>query len=256
MFSKLLLSISLVFVLLSCGESESEAVTNIEKIEASIPEEDLFDYDTLQGMYIGDFGGSDIRIILNYVSSKNAIGYNIHRGLQRNIIGKVSRSGDSVTLILQEPGDNEFDGVFTVLLTGDKSKLTGYWESNSGKIPKRSFKLKKVVFVEAENEEDINMSNFADYFAYLSDTIGHYSFKDDGLCIFEYYPVTDYENNVEQMVEVRGSWSLKDNIVQVNWQPSKVFPNRQSEFTIFRSEWGDFTLKLGDQELYNYRYGP
>ncbi|OFZ52785.1 MAG: hypothetical protein A3D92_21560 [Bacteroidetes bacterium RIFCSPHIGHO2_02_FULL_44_7] len=256
MFTKLLLSILLIFFLLSCGDSENEVVTNIDKIEASIPEEDPFDYDTLQGMYIGDFGGSDIRVILNYVSSKNAIGYNIHKGLQRNITGKVTRSGDSIQLVLQEPGDNEFDGVFTLLFTGDKSKLTGFWESNSGKIPKRSFKLKKVIYVEAKDEKDINMSNFADYYSYLSDTIGHYSFKDDGLCLFEYYPVTDYENYVEQLVEVRGSWSLKGQVVTVNWQPNKIFPSRKSEFTIFRSEWGDFTLKSGDEELYNYRYGP
>lgn len=256
MISKLLLSVILVFILLSCGDSESETVTNVEKIEAIIPEEDLFDYDTLQGMYMGDFGGSDIRVILNYVSSKNAIGYNIHKGLQRNITGKVSRSGDSIQIILHEPGDNEYDGVFTVLFTGDKSKLTGFWESNSGKIPKRSFKLKKMVYVEAKDENDINMSNFADYFSYLSDTIGHYSFKDDGLCTFEYYPVTDYENNVEQLVEIRGSWSLKGNLVSVNWQPNKIFKDRKSEFTILRTEWGEITLKLEDQELYNYRYGP
>jgi hypothetical protein len=36
----------------------------INKVEAEIPKEDNFDYDTLQGMYIGDFGSSDIRLII------------------------------------------------------------------------------------------------------------------------------------------------------------------------------------------------
>ncbi len=252
----LLASGLLIYIFSGCSEESAQPDTLVEKVPAVIPEEDLFDYDTLQGMYIGDFAGSDIRIILNYVSMKNAIGYNIHKGLLRNLTGKVSRSGDSVTIILNEPGDNEFDGVFTLNFVGDDHKPTGTWESNSGKIPKRNFELKKMIRKEAKDENDINLSNFADHFGYLSDTIGDYQFKDDGLCIFEYYPKHDYEGRVEQLVEVRGSWSLDGKTVTVEWQPSKAFPDRKSVFTIFRTEWDELTLKNGDQELYNHYYGP
>ena len=65
-------------LLFSCSEeptTKEEVI--IEHVEAEIAPEDTYDYDTLQGLYMGDFGGSDIRIQLNYVSKKNAIGYNI-----------------------------------------------------------------------------------------------------------------------------------------------------------------------------------
>lgn len=243
--------------LVSCGNPEEEKETEKIEVAAEIPEEDTFDYDTLQGMYIGDFAGSDIRIILNYVSSKNAIGYNIHKGLQRNINGKVSRSGDSVTMILQEPGDNEYDGTFSLLFIGNDLHPTGIWESFSGKISKKKFKLDKIVFREAKNEDDINDSNFASYFNYLADTVGHYEFHNDGLCLYIYYPNPDYENHLDQLVEIQGTWSLKGRNVTVDWQPNAVFPDRKSLFTVTRSEYGEFTLESENgEELYNYYYGP
>lgn len=248
--------ILLTTILVSCGDGETEK--EIEKVEIApeIPDEDTFDYDTLHGMYIGDFAGSDIRIILNYVSSNNAIGYNIHKGLQRNISGKVSRSGDSVTMILQEPGDNEYDGKFTLLFVGNDLQPTGTWESFSEKIATKKFKLRKVVFKEAKNEDDINESNFSSYFNYLGDTLGHYEFHSDGLCLYKYYPDPDYENHLDQIVEIQGTWSLKGRKVSVDWQPNAVFPERKSELNIVRSEWGDFTLETNGLELYNYYYGP
>ena len=89
---------SLALVLFSCSTPEKpEDVITINHIEAEIAEEDNYDYDTLSGMYIGDFAGSDIRIRLNYVSKKNAIGYNNYKGLQRNLTGKVSREDKKVT---------------------------------------------------------------------------------------------------------------------------------------------------------------
>ena len=141
---KNILAISfLLFLILSCtSKSEPKEEIKIEKVEAEIPPIDNFNYDTLQGMYIGDFSGSEIRIILNYVSQKNAIGYNIHKGLQRNLNGKVSRSNDSIQMVLSEPGDNKYDGVFTINFIGEGKKPTGVWVSGSGEFPDQKFKLK------------------------------------------------------------------------------------------------------------------
>lgn len=252
----LLLSGILAFYLVSCGKAESE--TEQEKLELTpeIPAEDTFDYDTLHGTYVGDFAGSDIRIILNYISSKNAIGYNIHKGLQRNIMGKVTRSGDSVTVILEEPGDNEYDGKFTLLFIGNDLHPTGTWESFSGKISKKKLKLNKIVFKEAKDEDDINEGNLSTYFNYVSDTVGHYEFHDDGLCLYIYYPNPDYENHLDQLIEIQGTWSLKGRTIRVDWQPNAVFPDRKSELTVTRTEYGELTLITDGQELYNNHYGP
>lgn len=226
----------------------------INKLEPSIPEEDLYNYDTLQGMYLGGFGGSDIRIILNYISKKNAIGYNIHKGLQRNITGKVTRRGDTVQLVMFEPGDNEYDGVFTINFIGKDDSPYGSWESNSGKIPRQEFKLKKIITDldrgDHEELEDITISNFANIFYYLTDSIGEYSFKEDGLVTLNYYEVLendDEDRALEQMKEVKGSWSLKGTHVKINWESNSIFPNNILELEIVANEYGGYWLK-GEEE--------
>lgn len=247
----------LVLCLFSCSDNENNNEPIIEKIAADIPEEDIFPYDSLAGMYIGDFAGSDIRLILNYVSSKNAIGYDIHKGLQRNIMGKVQRSGDSVTVTLNEPGDNQYDGTFTLHFIGYDDEVSGEWVSNSGKIRPVSFDLKKMRIRQPKDENDITLSNLSEHFGYLGDTLdGHYQFKNDGLCIYEYYPNQDNEDRIEQMITIHGSWSLDGKKVIVEWQPNSRFPERRSEFDIVKTEWEEITLSTEGQNLYNYYYGP
>lgn len=241
---------------ISCGSNEPEIneEVKVEKVDPEIPEPDTFNYDTLKGMYIGEFGGSDIRIILNYVSSKNAIGYNIHKGLQRNLNGKVTRSGNSIKLVLNEPGDNKFDGIFTIDFIDEDEHPKGIWEPNDKNLPKRNFRLEKLIVKEAK-EGEINLLNFSDYFNYLSDTVGNYQFMDDGLCIFEYYPKTDYEERIEQLIKVNGSWSLNGQEVTIEWQPNDIFPEEPMVFKIIKSEYEELTLKSKDRELWNYYYG-
>ncbi|MFT6245609.1 MAG: hypothetical protein ACJA0U_002706 [Salibacteraceae bacterium] len=263
-FSLCILSI----VLFSCSETPKvkEEVT-VNKLEPTIPEEDIYDYDTLQGMYLGGFGGSDIRIILNYISKKNAIGYNIHKGLQRNITGKVSRKGDTVQLVMTEPGDNKFDGVFTINFIGNDDSPYGSWESNSGKIPRQEFKLKKIITDTDRGDhdqlEDINVSNFANVFYYLTDSIGEYSFKEDGLVTLNYYENLesetieneDEERALEQMIELKGSWSLKGTHVTINWEPNDIFPNNILELDMIDNEYGEYKLKgKGEHKLWMMWY--
>lgn len=263
-FSICILSI----VLFSCSETPvvKEELT-VNKIEPTIPEEDLYDYDTLQGMYMGGFGGSDIRVILNYISKKNAIGYNIHKGLQRNITGKVSRKGDTVQLVMTEPGDNEYDGVFTINFIGKNDAPYGSWESNSGEIPRQEFKLKKIITDIDRGGidvlENINVSNFATLFDYVTDSIGEYSFKDDGLVTLNYYKDLESdaleneeeENVLQQMNELKGSWSLKGTHVTINWEPNTIFPNNLLELDIVDNEYGEFSLKgKGEHKLWMMWY--
>ena len=111
LFGFVILSLSLI----ACSDTEpaKENIT-INRVAAEIPPIDKYDYDTLSGMYIGDFAGSDIRIVISFVSHNHAVGYNIHKGLQRNISGTLKEEMHEVILELNEPGDHEFDGVFTL----------------------------------------------------------------------------------------------------------------------------------------------
>lgn len=246
---------SIILLFGSCGSEpvDAEQKTEIEYIENEIPPVDDFQYDTLKGMYTGDFGGSEIRIILNYVSGTNVIGYNIHKGLQRNINGKLRKSGDSIIMSLPEPGDHKFDGVFELTFLGIDKKPRANWTSNSGKIPAKNFNLKKLE-TPKDSKDGINMSNFTDYFSYVYDTLGNYRFEQDGFVLYEYYPKTDEINRVEQLKEVKGMWSLTGNSVTIDWQKNSVFPEPKMTYEIVKSEYEEHMLKGKDRNLYYYYY--
>ena len=252
--NRIILLSSLFFLALSCKEEvKTEPIVEINRIPAEIPPVDDFDYDTLRGMYIGDFGGSDIRIILNYVSGSNAIGYNIHKGLTRNISGKVERKGESILLKLAEPGDHEYDGVFELVFEGIDKEPSGTWNSNSGEISGKSFSLKKLEQAKTEGDE-ITSYNFSRYFGFLSDTLGNYHFDKDGLCRYEYYPKDEEGKDADQMIEVAGSWSLTDSIVVIEWQPNERFTKNRMVFITKEHEYGERYLKGEGMELYGYWY--
>lgn len=243
-------------ILASCSSdktSEIKEIVEIKYVENEIPPVDDFQYDTLQGMYTGDFAGSEIRVILNYVSGTNVIGYNIHKGLQRNINGKLTKSGDTIVMTLPEPGDHEFDGVFGLTFIGIDKQPKATWTSNSGKISAKKFKLKKLE-APKEDKEGINQSNFSDFFGYVYDTLGNYTFESDGFCVYEYYPNTDETNRVEQLKEVKGNWSLNGNIVTIEWQKNNLFPEEKMVFEIVKGEYEEYMLKGNERNLYYYYY--
>ncbi|MCR9171969.1 MAG: hypothetical protein NXI10_05730 [bacterium] len=223
----------------------------IETVAAEIPEEDNFPYDTLQGLYMADFGGSPIRIALNYVSGTNAIGYDLHKGLQRNITGSVTRSGDSIQLVLSEPGDNKYDGVFTIDFIGIDSKPKGVWVANDEKIPSQEFTLEKMIFDEDSESEEITMFNFAQKFGEMSDTLGQYTFMEDGLVLLKYYPDNVKDWDQQQYEEIKGSWSLDGDKVTINWEPNDIFKGNRLDLTIEKYGEYEYSLKgKGKHELW------
>lgn len=250
-----LLFAAILFTLYSCNEAEKEQEVIVEKIESEIPEEDTFPYDTLQGMYMADFGGSTIRIILNYVSGKNAIGYNIHKGLQRNITGNVTRSGDSIQVILNEPGDNKYDGVFTLDFIGIDKTPNGNWTANDPKIPSQNFTMKKIDPNSKVNNDEITIYNFADIFSTVSDSIGEYYFEKDGLVTLRYYEDKDIDWDKQQYKEIKGSWELKGQKAIINWEPNPIYKTNRLELDILKDEYGEPSLREnGNHELYMMWY--
>lgn len=242
MLIRILLSFGLLILVAACS-SESSTSTNdqVEYVQPEITEVDDFNYDTLRGMYIGDFGGSDIRVIVNYISSSNAVGYNIHRGLQRNLNGSVARSGDSVTVLLAEPGDHEFDGVFELLFVGESDTPSGSWNPNDRHLERKTFKLKKIIPDNVyEEDEEITIGNFARFFSDCSDDIGDYHFRSDGLVIFSYYPHSEYSNR-NQLQEVQGTWSLEGIRLSISWEKNDVFPEAIMKYDIQKH---DYELEL------------
>lgn len=68
------ISVLLIIISLSCNPP-------VRKNTAITGSSSTYRYDSLEGAYTGDFGGSNIRIILTHVTGKHAIGYNLLKGL-------------------------------------------------------------------------------------------------------------------------------------------------------------------------------
>lgn len=231
--------------LISCKSKESKR----DKSHYTTSEEYLsslgnFNMDTLKGIYTGDFAGSDIRLVIKYISNKHAVGYDVHNGLQRNLSGTVAIKENTIELVLSEPGDNEFDGVFYLNINKENFEAEGYWQSTSGKISKKHFVLHHLnIFDQETVDEDGNIravtltsGNFSDYFYHVTDSIGELEFSNDGICIYKYYPHEDEFERKEQLISFKGSWTLKDNTVVIVWQKNNVFPNKKSTFKINRDK--------------------
>ena len=92
----------------------------------------------------------------------------------------------------------------------------------------------------------------------MSDSIGEYSFKEDGLVTLNYYKNLENDvkdNALEQMNELKGSWSLKGTHVTINWEPNDIFPNNILELDMVDKENGDYSLKgKGKHELWMMWY--
>lgn len=249
-----LVAMLLAASLFSCKqEPVVKNVVEIEQVETDIPDADLFNYDTLKGVYTGDFGNGDIRIILNYVSQKKAVGYNIHKGLQRNISGSVERNGDSIIMKLAEPGDHKYDGVFELLFMEQDEHPKTSWKSNDASIAQKNFVLNKIVRLDSDKE--LTNSNFTNYFGYAYDSKGRYRFEDDGFVLFTYYPQED-ENRVDQIAEIKGTWNLLSNQLIIDWEANNVFPDRKMSYEVrFNSEY-EFESVLYREDDAIYQEGP
>lgn len=242
-----------------CQTSQNESLKGINSSDNTEQEEAQIDYpdfnwDTLSGLYFGDFAGSAIRIKINYASNKQVVGYNVHKGLLRNIAGNVEEKIDSVILHMDEPGDGPYDGTFRIAVNRENLKMNGNWVPFNKDLSSKSFKLKRSEFSYSDDDEVvITNDNFFNYYDYCTDTIGDFHFDADGMVRYQYYPTEDYEQRKEQMQEIKGSWMVKDKILIINWQPNPVFPTRKSTFEIYHEEY-EYELRGEGRTIYSY-YG-
>ena len=118
--------------------------------------------DIIIGTWTGDMGGKKIIIVIDRINGKELFGYNILGTNKRILKGEFkpgtwdqpcSKAFDS---ILNEPGDDKWDGVFRIKFIGygvtDENtneclktrylgaEAQGVWKSNNGKL-KRTFTL-------------------------------------------------------------------------------------------------------------------
>jgi hypothetical protein len=191
-----------------------------------------YDVQKLRGLYSGSFDGSPISFSINYISGKNVSGYNIHKGLKRNVRGVIQPSGNSFLFTLNEPGDNKFDGSFAFSIDTTNFKGNGTWVAkNDAKLGTKKFTLAKSKI----NEANQILNSWADT---LSNTI---IINEDGQAEYQYY-----ENDKTlkaQLQTFTGSWQQVKDTLLIFWQPNSVFPDRKSKFTLQYEKYDDDTTK-------------
>ncbi len=115
------------------------------------------EYNYLLGKWTGKLRDKNLSIVIENIENNIVSGYNIAGSNKRSVKGMIypdDRTGDgeclydgnSFKLVLSEPGDDKWDGVFTIYLnscqtadendniTGWKYSGQGKWKSNSGKM--------------------------------------------------------------------------------------------------------------------------
>lgn len=189
--------------------------------------------DSIIGIYKGDFGGSPIFITINFAGGKHVAGYNVHKGLRRNLSGTIKHTDNEWLVEMSEPGDHSFDGKFRLKFNEALTSASGTWTPSNTPttLKEKQFRI----------ERQINpLSNDFEYgMEYLYADHADISFKNDGSVVFNYYDKINDSTFAQQMNTVRGTWDKKDNVITVNWQKNEKWGKTSSSFNIHTNKTED-----------------
>ncbi len=189
--------------------------------ESAFPIE--YPYDSLMGVYSGDFGGSIIHLSLRMVTGRNATGYTVHKGLKRNFSGPMEVTDRGFHFLLKEPGNNPYDGVFDIKLDTTYHTITGNW------TPKNNKDLKMVKF-SLKKEQDNDEIDYG-WNGVYKDSTATISFNPDGQCVYAFYEVTNGVRS-QQLKSVKGSWHRQDETYYISWAQNTEFTEGTSALKI------------------------
>ena len=208
-------------VINACQPSTPSTTTTTDSTATTATEEKAPLEARILGTYKGDFGGSPIYITINYCSGNKIAGYNTHKGLRRNISGSITNKGNKLDIQLAEPGDHEFDGIFSLVMDTSLSQASGSWKpSNNKSLSEKQLSLTR-------------LTKTASSLSYLSGDHSDIYFDEDGSCTLNYYEKVNDSTFSKQMNTLRGTWEKQsDTVMLVNWQPNPVYQQRSTTFII------------------------
>jgi len=164
------------------------------------------------GTYYGHYSKGLITLAINYISGSTASGYDIHKGLRRNLNGEVVQKGERLSFVLKEPGGNPYDGTFFLSFDSATNKIGGRW------VPADSTKAHSgavdLIRMGASGVKDEYLGEF------LGD-LGRLNFGEEGVCTLEYYPS---KGDNSQLITVKGSYELKGDTLRIDWQRNARTP--------------------------------
>lgn len=183
-----------------------------------------------KGLYKGDFAGDPIYLTINFSSGKHVAGYNVHKGLRRNISGTIQQTASGWELVMNEPGDHPFDGIFKLVFDSAFTSAKGEWKplNTPSTLTEKQFTLTRTKATNDNDDDDIS-----NYYTLGGDHCD-ISFQKDGSCIFDYYDKINDSTFAEQMNTVRGTWERKDSAILVTWHKTAQWNKDKSVFTIYK----------------------
>ncbi|MGL4583875.1 MAG: YARHG domain-containing protein [Flavobacterium sp.] len=164
--------IMLALVLLaSCKKEKPITLETHDTYESDVPatEEapvmsEVPDFEGNYGMWSGEFKADQINhensgvyssmnifsIVVKSINNGQVEGYSVSAGNVRPFEGEViEKTSKGTYIVVEEPGDHKYDGVFKFTISPDKSNISGKWYSNRKDLPviSRQFSIPKKNFV-------------------------------------------------------------------------------------------------------------
>jgi len=116
---------------------EEDAAKKMDEDVDTAEEEPSYATDFV-GTWSGKLGEKDLVIVITSARGDILEGHNVVGNNKRPVKGTVMADADVFTLTLSEPGDDTWDGVFTLKVKNDNNfNATGHWKANNGKSEKQ-----------------------------------------------------------------------------------------------------------------------
>lgn len=166
-----------------------------------------------QGIYSGHYSKGILRLEINYISGNIASGFDLHKGLRRNLNGRAEEKDGKLLFELHEPGGNPTDGTFYLTLDSAGWTITGTWvPSDPSKAKGGPVELTKVdaAWRRRVDEEETPWTG----------DLGDLVFHNDGTCELSYY----LTQGSEQLTTIRGSFERSADTVRIEWQYNTHVP--------------------------------
>jgi hypothetical protein len=161
------IALMLICFLLSCNNQQQAGDSLVANSEATT----LMDVNLL-GSFVGSFGDNKITLLITKTTGDSVSGRSIVGGYDRPFSGNVNRSKGVYHILVNEPGDEKHDGIFTFSIDSKTpDELKGNWapyrptttiNAKDYTLKRKAFTYLKDVgeFPEASNrllkEEDVN----------------------------------------------------------------------------------------------------
>lgn len=109
----------------------------------------------LFGYWVGAFGKNKINIALARIEGDSIFGHSVCAGNFRSIKGIIQESnGEIFSIVMREPGDDQYDGEFVFEINVPNQVLEGSWKPYKNTVSAKNYKLIKREFVYDKNIGD------------------------------------------------------------------------------------------------------